>query len=133
MDDENWWLKNYLRREGASADAMLPPSLLLRRDVERLPELVRELDTERQVRETVTELNRRIVEWLRLPTGPHVPVAPVDADDVVAQWRSERGAALPNTTVPAKAVQPQRESEPVAEQPSWWRRLTRRTNRGSSR
>ncbi|MEV6426203.1 DUF1992 domain-containing protein [Nocardia sp. NPDC051463] len=133
VDDENWWLKNYLRREGASADAMLPPSLLLRRDVERLPEVVRELDTEQQVRETVTELNRRIVEWLRLPTGPHVPVAPVAADDIVAQWRTERGTAQPNTAVPMKAIPPQHESESIAEQASWWRRITRRTNRGTSR
>ncbi|MFI6040805.1 DUF1992 domain-containing protein [Nocardia sp. NPDC051321] len=89
-DDENWWLNGYLRREGVSGDALLPPSLLLRRDIERLPQTVRKLSSERAVRETVRELNKRVVEWLRLPHGPYVRIAPVDTEEVVAQWRAER-------------------------------------------
>ncbi|MFD0360173.1 DUF1992 domain-containing protein [Nocardia sp. GCM10030253] len=126
-DDENWWLKSYLRREGASADGMLPPSLLLRRDVERLPETVAELDAERQVRDAVAELNRRIVAWLRQPTGPYVPVSPVDADDIVAQWRGERAPAHPSKAADMEVPQSQGKSEVVDDKPSWWRRVIRRT------
>ncbi|WP_228001836.1 J-domain-containing protein [Nocardia australiensis] len=121
-DDENWWLKNYLNREGVRADGMLPPSLLLRRDVERLPETVRELDTERQVRAEVAELNRRIIEWLRLPDGPCVPVSPVNADDIVARWCEERAAA----SVSKREQQPRPESKPPAITPSGWYRLVAR-------
>ncbi|MFE9580516.1 DUF1992 domain-containing protein [Nocardia sp. NPDC006044] len=104
-DDENWWLKGYLRKEGVSGDALLPPSLLLRRDIERLPEVVRELNSERAVRETVRELNQRVVDWLRLPHGPYVHVAPVDTEAVVTQWQAERKpkpAPVPLTPPPER-------------------------------
>lgn len=102
-DDENWWLRSYLNRQGVGTDSMLPTSLLLRRDLERLPKTVRALATEQHVRDAVTELNDRIVAWLRMPHGPYVQVAPVDADDVVAQWRSDRAAAKPAVPQPATA------------------------------
>lgn len=101
--DENTWLRDYLRREGVSGDALLPPSLLLRRDVERLPETVRDAASEPEVRATVAELNRRIVDWLRMPIGPQVPIAPVDADAVVREWR-ERSARVVVPAVVAPAV-----------------------------
>ncbi|MCP2317901.1 protein of unknown function (DUF1992) [Nocardia amikacinitolerans] len=91
--DENWWLRSYLRREGVRADGMLPESLVLRRDVERIQETVAELDTEREVRAEVAELNQRVVRYVRAPTPPHVPVGPVDADTVVRRWRDERASA----------------------------------------
>ena len=76
--DEDWWLKAYLAREDAAADGMLPASLLLRRDLERLPRSVRTRRSEWQVHETVRQLNERIESWLRRPTPPHVTVAAVD-------------------------------------------------------
>ncbi|MGH3679555.1 MAG: DUF1992 domain-containing protein, partial [Natronosporangium sp.] len=78
-DDELWWLKGYVAREGLPTEPMLPPSLRLAKEIERLPETVRELATEAAVRETVRDLNRRIVEHLRTPHGPPVPVRPVNA------------------------------------------------------
>ncbi|WP_063035904.1 DnaJ family domain-containing protein [Nocardia grenadensis] len=116
--DENAWLRDYLRREGVSGDAMLPPSLLLRRDVERLPEAVRDAESEHEVRETVAELNGRIVDWLRMPTGPQVPVAPVDADAVVRDWR-ERATRVAAARRPAIA-----RPGPAPGVP-WWRRIFR--------
>ncbi|TQM32815.1 DUF1992 domain-containing protein [Nocardia bhagyanarayanae] len=91
--DENWWLRSYLQREGIRADGMLPESLVLRRDVERIQETVAELDTEREVRAAIAELNQRVVRYVRVPTPPHVPVGPVDADTVVRRWRDERASA----------------------------------------
>ncbi|WP_280424972.1 DUF1992 domain-containing protein [Nocardia carnea] len=129
--DENAWLREYLRREGVSGDVALPPSLQLRREVERLPETVRELTTEEQVRATVTELNRRIVDWLRVPTGPQLPVATVDAEEIVAGWRAANATAGGSSVPQPSAQEPQRG---VAAGPSprrpWWRRI-RRSSRDS--
>src|SRR5690349_891438 len=59
--DEQWWLKEFVRREGITGAAMLPPSIQLARQVERLPEEIRRLPSEQRVRETVAELNRDIL------------------------------------------------------------------------
>ena len=87
-DDELWWVKAYIKREGLSTEPLLPTSLQLARQIERLPETVRKLPSEYAVREAVSELNRRIAEYLGAPTPPHVPVRPVDADEMVDVWRS---------------------------------------------
>src|SRR5690606_18777248 len=39
-DDELWWIRSYLAREGLSGEALLPRELQLRREVERLPETI---------------------------------------------------------------------------------------------
>ncbi|MEV6769582.1 DUF1992 domain-containing protein [Nocardia sp. NPDC051030] len=90
--DEDWWLRGLLKREGANADALLPESIVLRRQRERIQDTVRDLPTEREVRETVAALNDRIVQWLRMPTGPAVPIGPARVEDVVHTWRAEREA-----------------------------------------
>jgi Domain of unknown function (DUF1992) len=94
-DDENWWIKSWIRREGVPSEALLPTPLQLRKEAERLPETVRDLPTEEAVRAAVSDLNRRIAEWLRAPVGPAVPVRPVDAEAVVREWRSARPGPLP--------------------------------------
>lgn len=126
--DEDWWLKEYLRREGVGGEATLPPSLVLRREVERLPEAVADLISEQQVRDEVSALNRRIVEWLRMPTGPYVPLFPVNADETVRQWRQRRErTSCPAPPLPRPSVAPVSAtgSEPPPRR-SWWRRLLRR-------
>jgi hypothetical protein len=91
-DDELWWVKGYMRREGLSSEPLLPTSLRLRKEVERLPATVAEVACERDVRETVAELNARIARWLRAPSGPHVALRPVAVDEVVERWRAERAS-----------------------------------------
>ena len=49
-DDENWWIRGYLEPEGLSGEALLPESLLLRREIERLPGEVAGLSDEAAVR-----------------------------------------------------------------------------------
>jgi hypothetical protein len=110
--EEQWWLKNYLQREGLSAEALLPAPLQLRKEIDRLPETVRGLRTEREVREVAARLNREIVEWLRAPAGPQIPVRPVSVDDVVERWRPER-AAVP-------VVRPET-GDPAPPKQKWWR------------
>ncbi|MBF6465231.1 DUF1992 domain-containing protein [Nocardia beijingensis] len=124
--DQDWWLRGYLRREGVGSDALLPPSLLLRRDIEHLPDEVRDATSERQVRAAVSELNKRIVDWLRRPEGPFVPIAPVNADEIVEQWRHARAAARPrreqsSSRNPAPSP-PQNEEATTRPRRRWWRR-----------
>lgn len=92
-DDELWWVRGWIRREGLSTDALLPPSLQLRKEVDALPETLRQLATEEAVRQVVRELNARIVAFLRAPSGPRVRIGRVDADRAVRQWRRARGRA----------------------------------------
>ena len=67
---------------------MLPTPLRLRREMERLAETAGEFRSEAEVREAAADLNRRIVEWRRIPLGPPVHVRLVNADDLVARWRA---------------------------------------------
>jgi DnaJ-like protein len=92
--DENWWLHGYLERENVPVETMLPEPLKLRREIHHLPETVHPLTTEEQVRDVVSELNQRIVTYLRVGGGPRVPVAPVDAGEVVARWRDGRSSGV---------------------------------------
>ena len=113
--EEQWWLKDYLRREGLPSDVLLPTPLLLRKEVDALPEAVRGLRTEAEVRELAADLNQRIVEWLRFGDGPRVPLRPVNADQVVEQWRAR-------TRPPGRAVP---EPAPPPPKTRWWHRFRR--------
>jgi hypothetical protein len=113
-DDENWWVRQFVQREGVPSDALLPTPLQLRKEVERLPETVRDLPTEQAVRAAVSDLNRRIAEWLRAPDGPAVPLRPVNADGVVAQWAQAR----PRRPEPP----PARTERTPGKRTPWWRR-----------
>jgi hypothetical protein len=109
-DDENWWVKRWIQREGVPSEALLPTPLQLRKEAERLPDTVRDLPTEEAVRATVAELNRRIAEWVRAPSGPAVPVKRVDPEPIVEGWRAARPAPPPTSA----ATTPTRTR--------WWRR-----------
>jgi DnaJ-like protein len=84
------WLRDYARREGVAAEEMLPTPLRLRKEVERLAESAGEFRSEAEVREAAADLNRRIVEWRRIPVGPPIHVRLVNADDLVDRWRAAR-------------------------------------------
>jgi Domain of unknown function (DUF1992) len=108
--DENWWIKGWIQREGVPSDALLPTPLQLRKEAEQLPETVRDLPTEEAVRTAVSELNRRIAEWVRAPSGPAVPVKRVDPEAIVQGWREARSTPPP----PPAPTTPTRTR--------WWRR-----------
>lgn len=118
--DENWWLRAKLRREGVPTDALLPPSLRLRKELEGLDAAVADLPDEAAVRAVVAELDRRVVAFLRSPDGPRVPVARPRPDEVVARWRARRAAdETPRPAAPPPpAIRPRRRS--------WWRWWARR-------
>jgi DnaJ homologue, subfamily C, member 28, conserved domain len=128
LDDELWWVKDYIRREGLSTEALLPTPLRLRREIERLPETVDGLRSEQAVRDAVTKLNLRIMDWLRAPSGPQVHLAPVNADDVVEQWRVRRMTAQPTTAAVSNDQVSTGGAAP--RRARWWRRRARRREPG---
>ncbi|GAA1026242.1 DUF1992 domain-containing protein [Virgisporangium ochraceum] len=117
LDNENWWLNGYLRREGVTGDTLLPPAVLLRREAEELPSVVRRMRSEAEVRETVADLNRRIVEFLRQPSELRISVRPVNVDRIVEEWRAQRPADPP---AGSPAADP--EVGPDVPRRGWWRR-----------
>src|SRR5437763_3943697 len=84
------WLQDYLRREGISADELLPTPLRLRKEADRRAGSVTDLHSEAVVRAVVKGLNRRIAEWRRIPDGPPIYLRLVDEDAMVARWRDAR-------------------------------------------
>jgi hypothetical protein len=121
-DDENWWLRGYLGREAPDADALLPPTVLLRKQVERLPDTVRRLRSEGEVRQAVERLNTQIRESWRGPAGPQPPVPQVNADTVVRRWSVEREAAEPAPPADAGG----RDGGGRPRRRRWWRRGSHR-------
>jgi len=88
--DENWWLRQKLRREEVSG---LPPILEARRDRERtLAHLPKMADVD-AVRQTLIALNERIrrAHYSTIP-GPGDGVQPVDVEEEIARWAAQRGA-----------------------------------------
>ena len=115
--DEQWWLKEYVRREGIDGEVMLPPGIALKRQVERLPDLVRRLPSEQRVRETVADLNRQIVDYQIRPAPPFVPVRRVDAEAMVALWREALAERFAADRSPADRAAP-----PPPARRRWFRR-----------
>ncbi|QSB14848.1 DUF1992 domain-containing protein [Natronosporangium hydrolyticum] len=89
-DDELWWVRGWMQREGLSGESFLPASLRLAKELERLPGLVRDYPSEQRVRAAAQDLNDRIDQFRLAPSGPHVTLRKVDPDDLVAQWRAAR-------------------------------------------
>ena len=88
--DEDWWVKDWLRREGETV-GVLPGTLRVRREAEDLPELADRRSTEKAVRELVADLNERIRKArVGLLDGPPAVLTPFDADEVVRAWRHRR-------------------------------------------
>ncbi|MBO0832768.1 MAG: DUF1992 domain-containing protein [Actinobacteria bacterium] len=87
------WLREYLRKEGVSAEALLPAPLRLRKAIDRLAQAVPGMASEQEVRDAAAELNHQIREWRRIPLGPPVFVPLVDEDAMVTRWRAARPPA----------------------------------------
>lgn len=129
------WIRDYARREGVPPEEFLPTPLQLRREIERLAETVAEMRSEAEVRETFGDLNRRIIEWRRIPVGPPIHVRLVNIDEMVARWRASHAAnaaAQPGEPAqpPPAAAQSPRQARPVRRRP-WLPRLRRRPQRSA--
>jgi hypothetical protein len=116
------WLQDYLRREGVSADELLPTPLKLRKETERLAETVQDLGSEQEVRAVAADINRRIIEWRRIPTGPPVFLPLLDAESLVGRWHDAHPDPPPPPPLPSPVPAP---APPTRR----WRRRRRRDQR----
>jgi DnaJ homologue, subfamily C, member 28, conserved domain len=120
------WLREYMKREGISADELLPTPLKLRKELERLGEDITAFRSEDEIREVVRELNYRIVQFRRFPSGPPVFVPLADTEALVQRWREaqEPPAGSPAPSAPSAAGTGSA-SRRFA-RPRWWPRRTLR-------
>ena len=114
------WLQDYLRREGVSADELLPTPLRLRKEAERLAGSVQDLHSEDEFRAVVKGLNRQIAEWRRIPDGPPIYLRLVDEDAMVARWRDARRGTPAPAPAPPDRLHPDPRPRPWPSR--WWRR-----------
>jgi len=90
--EEDWWVRDWLRREGATSN-VLPPTLQLRREAEDLQALVDRRTSEADVRALVERLNEQIRKArIGLLDGPPALLPPLDVETVVRGWRERRAA-----------------------------------------
>ncbi|CCE09756.1 conserved hypothetical protein [Bradyrhizobium sp. STM 3843] len=91
--DPLWWVKQLIKREQIS---MLPPALELRRKIEKELAAIETLPDETAVRRRISALNAEIAKVnATVLEGPPTQLGVLDADQVVARWRSratDRGA-----------------------------------------
>ena len=128
-DNPDAWVLDWVRREGVSTEELLPTPLRLRKQAARLADSVAEFASEQQVRDSVAELNERIMEWRRLPVGPPIFVRLVDSDAMVAKWQAERAglrSAGPAELADAELADAELAVDPAADggrgRRRWWRR-----------
>ena len=114
--DPDWWVKGLVEREKLTGIA--PPAISLRAEDAALDAELDRLATEEQVRSTLEDFNRRVVEARRqLQGGPPVVTPTRNIEDEVNAWRqrrAERRAAVRSAELRAQA-----ESTPRRR---WWRR-----------
>src|SRR5215472_2062392 len=84
------WVRDYVRRSGESFEDALPTPLRLRKEAERLAQGAEKAPSESELRAAVKDLNRRIMDWRRLPVGPPIYVKLLDEEQLVATWRAAR-------------------------------------------
>ncbi|WP_368499425.1 DUF1992 domain-containing protein [Herbiconiux sp. A18JL235] len=118
--DPDWWIRQKIERERLTG--LGPPALTLRTEHAELDARLDTLGTEHEVREVLTDFNRRVVEARRqLLGGPPVVTPTRDIDAEVEAWASRRDER-------------RRESELArvrAEEE--WSRLSRRERRAARR
>lgn len=120
------WMRDYARREGVPPEEFLPTPLRLRREIERLAEAVGELRSEDDVRAIVGDLNRRILQWRRVPVGPPVFVPLVRMEDMLDRWRAAQAAKRAGASARARAdsapaTLPAPPPPPPPARTRWWR------------
>ena len=89
--EENWWIKEKLRREKIS---VLPPVLEVRLEAEKLRESLETIRDEYELRRRVAALNQRIrnAHYSPAPAMLKLTVEALDVDALVVEWRSRRAS-----------------------------------------
>ena len=124
--DAGQWARDYARREGLSARAMLPPSLAMRAEHDDLPSVLVTMRSEKQVRDHVLDFNRRLREAkLAHLGGPPFLISTLDVDQVVADWRAERARRETARAATGAAAVAPATSTGSAPRGRWFRRPAR--------
>lgn len=85
--DQQWWVKDKLRREGLS---YMSPSVALRKEAHDALEATREAGSEAEVRKIVADINEKIREANRKGIrGPALMLVPFDVERVVRAWKHQ--------------------------------------------
>ena len=83
--DENWWLKQWMKRENLSA---LPETLAFKIELQKEFEKLWRLSTEACVRSHVAEMNAKIRKLnATIIEGPPLDLTEIDVDLIVKRWR----------------------------------------------
>ncbi|WP_421117876.1 DUF1992 domain-containing protein [Aquihabitans daechungensis] len=91
--DEDWWIKKKIRDEGLE---VLPPSLILRRDIEQAVRDARNAPNEAEARRRIEAVNDRIRAANRVAiAGPPVNLVAYDVDELVTLWHASRPVGPP--------------------------------------
>lgn len=105
--DEDWWIKQKIRDEGIE---VLPPSLVLRREIERAVTEARNAPTEDAARAGIEAVNERIRAANRIAiAGPPVTLVAYPVEEFLEVWRRTHPApveAEPEAAPPTMAVKP---------------------------
>ncbi|MGG2459906.1 DUF1992 domain-containing protein [Streptomyces sp. RGM 3693] len=88
--DEMWWIKEKMGREQVS---FLPPSLVLRKEIEDALAAASAAPSEAALRRILTEINGRIRAALATPPeGPPLDRVPFDIEEQARIWREKHGS-----------------------------------------
>jgi len=99
VHDPDWWIRRKIERENITG--LGPPALTLRTEDAGMDARLDDILSEREVRETLDDFNRRVIEARRqLLGGPPVVTPLRDPDAEVERWRQRREAR--RATEPAK-------------------------------
>jgi hypothetical protein len=91
VHDPDWWMRRKIERENLTG--LGPPALTLRTEDAALDGRLDAITSEREVRETLEDFNRRVIEARRqLLGGPPVVTALRDVDAEVDRWNERRRA-----------------------------------------
>jgi len=91
VHDPDWWMRRKIERENLTG--LGPPALTLRTEDAAMDAHLDAITSEREVRETLDDFNRRVIEARRqLLGGPPVVTALRDVDAEVERWRERRRA-----------------------------------------
>lgn len=86
VHDPDWWMRRKIERENLTG--LGPPALTLRTEDAAMDARLDAITSEREVRDTLEDFNRRVIEARRqLLGGPPVVTALRDVDAEVARWR----------------------------------------------
>ena len=125
--DPDWWVKRMAKRENLDLTGALPGARGLLKEAASYPEALADVRTERQVREIVTDYNKRVLaDRLRPAVGnlPPLLARTLDVDEMVEQWRAIRAERDEQARAAADAAaQAAADAPAVRQQLPWWRRL----------